>query len=118
VGFGAAESWGVWSSTDPSKIVLANPITGTLRIHFTAYTINDGQTHKLNIRIGDEEKSITLFAVPKTFDLDYSIARPTNEVVLSGILPRSPKSAGLGEETRSVAVGLVKIDCEQASGAV
>jgi hypothetical protein len=115
VGFGAPEPWGVWSSADPSKIVLANPITGALKIHFTAYTINDRNSHKLNIRIGNEEKSITLLPSPKTFDLEYSLSGPSNEVVLSGIPPRSPKSVGLGEETRSVGVGFVKLDCAPAS---
>jgi hypothetical protein len=109
VGFHNIENWGVWSGQDPAAIKLEHAITGPLEVNVTAYAIND---HVVNVTIGGETNSISLtLDTPRTYHLQYTIPKPASEIVLSGIKPVSPKDAGLGSDSRKLAVGLVRIDC-------
>lgn len=114
VGFHDPESWGVWSANDPATIVLEQPINGQLRLRIVVYTFDDGSPHALKIRVGDETKTVSLIPQPKAFDLDYSLSRPSQQVILSGIAPRSPQST----DNRKLGVGLINIECEPTSGNV
>jgi hypothetical protein len=111
VGFQDLENWGVWSAKNPAKIILNEALSGAYKIRVVAYTMNDAPTHELKITIGDVTRAVTLTPQPTAFDLNYSLSRPTKEIVLSGIAPRSAKAAGLGGDTREVAAGFVKLDC-------
>jgi phosphoglycerol transferase len=115
IGFHDPESWGVWAARDPARIKLKEPINGAIRLQFAAYTMNDKAPHQLKIGIGDVTKTVTLTPQSASFDLDYSLSRPAQEIVLSGIVPRSPQSLGLSSDGRKLGVGLIKVDCEAMS---
>jgi hypothetical protein len=112
VGFHPNEDWGAWSETDPSEIVLTRDIVGRFRVRIVAYALNDGFPHQLTIAIGDVRNSIALTTRPKPFELIYAITRPTSRIVLSGITPRAPSDAGILPDSRKLAVGLVKVECQ------
>lgn len=117
IGFQVPESWGVWTAKDPATIRLKEPISGSIRLRIIAYTLNDKASHELKIRIGDVSKTVTLMPQSATFDLEYSLSHPAQEIVLSGITPRSPQSLKLANDGREIGVGLIKIECAAVNGA-
>lgn len=113
-GFQEPENWGVWSKQDPAKIKLEQAISGRLTLDFTAYTMNDHRAHDVTVTLDHQRAKVTLLPdVPHTFSLTYNLSRPAQEILLSGIAPISPAEAGLANDPRKLAIGLVNIDCIQ-----
>lgn len=111
VGFQDVEDWGAWSREDPARIKLERALNGPLNVNFTAYAMNDHRPHLVKVAIGDETRNVSLTQTPQTFHLQYALARPVDEIVLSGIEPISPRESGVGLDDRKLAVGVVRVEC-------
>jgi len=115
-GFNKSEPWGAWGAQDPARVVFKEPVKGHVKLRFNAYTMNDHESHRLQVRLDSLVRIIELTATPKVFELDYPLEGEAKELVLSGITPRSAQSVGLAADGRLTTVGLLGIECTAVGG--
>jgi phosphoglycerol transferase len=111
VGFQEREDWGVWSANEVAEILLKRPVSGHVRLHLVAYRLPKNPSDSLQVGVGDSFKTIHLGGEPQAFDLDYRLISPVAKIAFRGVTPRTPKSLGLGEDTRPLGVALIDVGC-------
>jgi hypothetical protein len=111
-GLAPQESWGRWSTSDQVTLHFANCLPkGKITIDVRGHAFGPNTGKPVRLFVGSSQASITL----KEFDKDVRVnlnnqAECENKLVLLVPDKASPLALGISSDTRTLGLGLVKID--------
>jgi phosphoglycerol transferase len=116
-GFEQPEPWGMWSIEDPAKIVLSRPVSGRFSARLVGNALGkDPQT--LQVQMNNIVKTLQLRGDPATYQLDYDLSSPAQEIMFRGIAPKSPLQLGISADVRQLGFAVDKLDCAVRQGPI
>lgn len=118
-GWSAPEAWGVWSGADKAAIELTVPTgttPGTYRVDLVVcgFVYPAQPTRRAEVRIGGGPPIETVVSLEQPHAVAsalVTLAATTTTVPITFDIhdPISPKAAGLGEDTRTIGLGLISL---------
>lgn len=108
-GLYSAEPWGTWSSSDIVAFEFSMPLPEKFKVHLIAHAYGPNVGKEFVAHVGDSSVSFTLGAVNEEKVLEFDNPKRSKIISVNVPSPISPKELGLGEDGRSIGVGLVEL---------
>ena len=111
-GLSFAEEWGTWSLGDVVMLEFVKPLPGkfTIRLFANAYGPNVGK--EFVATVGESAVRFTVGAVPEEKVLEFNNPKGSRIIKITVPSSVSPKALGLGDDYRSLGIGLIELRIE------
>lgn len=100
-----AEPWGVWIPPQ-GYFELAQPVNGTVIVELHSHGFGNNAGRKITAVLGQSRKTFVLSAVSEKHELIFANVTNASSLKFEGLEGHSPKSVGMGEDSRMLAMGI------------
>jgi phosphoglycerol transferase len=108
-GLSESESWGRWSNAKVVKLEFASPLPRRFELGLRAHAFGPNVGTSISIRVGRHRKSIRLAPSPQDVSLSFETDGGERSVMIEVPQPVSPKALGLGNDERTLGIGVARL---------
>jgi hypothetical protein len=104
-----AEDWGAWSSGGVVRLEWVAPLPEKFTVHLTAHAFGPNVGKEFVARAGDSAVNFTLKAMPEARVMQFSNPKRSRTIEIDVPSPASQKALGLGDDERTLGIGLTEL---------
>ncbi|CAB3804017.1 ArnT family glycosyltransferase [Pararobbsia alpina] len=114
-GLSTPEAWGTWSNGPVVKFRFSKPLPESFRLRITAQAFGKNIGSKFAARAGSVEVPFALGPTPEERILFFNQVGSVDSIYVNIPFASSPKDLRLGNDTRKLGIGFIKMEVIQAT---